>query len=64
MPSPDPVDARLLLPELHENLMVLLHDLTPEQWPAPTACAGWSVKDVALHLLRGDIGFALPRARR
>ena len=22
----------------------------------PTACAGWSVKDVALHLLGGDLG--------
>jgi uncharacterized protein (TIGR03083 family) len=28
-----------------------LSSLTPEQWRAPSWCAGWSVKDVAGHLL-------------
>jgi uncharacterized protein (TIGR03083 family) len=33
-----------------------LRDLTPEEWMQPTACTGWSVKDVAAHLLSDDIG--------
>jgi uncharacterized protein (TIGR03083 family) len=45
-----------LFPALHEALMALLAGLTPEQWLRPTACAGWSVHDVALHLLGGQIG--------
>jgi len=35
--------------------MALLADLAPAQWRRPTACAGWSVHDVALHLLGGQI---------
>ncbi|TXN31442.1 maleylpyruvate isomerase family mycothiol-dependent enzyme [Lacisediminihabitans profunda] len=29
----------------------LLDGLTPEQWATPSLCAGWSVRDVAGHLL-------------
>ncbi len=29
----------------------LLDGLTPEQWAAPSLCAGWSVRDVAGHLV-------------
>ncbi|MEU4689161.1 maleylpyruvate isomerase family mycothiol-dependent enzyme [Actinoplanes sp. NPDC023714] len=28
-----------------------LEKLTPEQWSAPTACAGWDVHDVVAHLI-------------
>ncbi|MGV7637339.1 maleylpyruvate isomerase family mycothiol-dependent enzyme, partial [Mycobacterium kansasii] len=28
----------------------LLDGLTPEQWAAPSLCAGWAVNDVAGHL--------------
>jgi uncharacterized protein (TIGR03083 family) len=28
-----------------------LASLTPEQWDAPSLCAGWQVRDVAVHLL-------------
>jgi uncharacterized protein (TIGR03083 family) len=34
----------------------LLRDLSGEEWLLPTAAKKWSVKDVALHLLGGDIG--------
>jgi uncharacterized protein (TIGR03083 family) len=36
-------------------LIQLLSGLSPEDWARPTACAGWSVKDVALHILGGDL---------
>jgi uncharacterized protein (TIGR03083 family) len=37
-------------------LLELLGDLSTSDWEAPTACPGWSVKDVAVHLLGDDIG--------
>jgi uncharacterized protein (TIGR03083 family) len=37
-------------------LIDLLRELSAEQWAAPTACAGWSVKDLSLHLLGDDVG--------
>jgi uncharacterized protein (TIGR03083 family) len=44
-----------LFPEERARLLQLLHGLT-EEWRAPTACAGWSVKNVAAHLLGDDLG--------
>ena len=32
-----------------EDFADLLDELTPEQWAAPSLCAGWSVRDVAAH---------------
>jgi uncharacterized protein (TIGR03083 family) len=37
-------------------LLELLGDLSASDWEAPTVCPGWSVKDVAAHLLGDDIG--------
>jgi uncharacterized protein (TIGR03083 family) len=34
-----------------EDLRDLLVGLDPEQWRAPSLCAGWSVKDVVAHAL-------------
>ena len=34
-----------------EDLRDLLAGLGPEQWSAPSLCAGWSVKDVVAHML-------------
>ena len=34
-----------------EDLRDLLSGLTPEQWQAPSLCAGWSVHDVVAHML-------------
>ena len=34
-----------------EELRELLGSLSPEQWRAPSLCAGWSVHDVVAHML-------------
>ena len=51
-----PIFVADLFPELDRHLLALLRGLAPAQWDVPTVCAGWSVKDVALHLLGGDLG--------
>jgi uncharacterized protein (TIGR03083 family) len=33
------------------DIVELLTDLRPEEWLAPSLCAGWRVRDVAAHLL-------------
>ena len=50
------VDLRRLLYAINLELLNLLKQLTIEQWHLPTACAPWTVKDVAAHLWGGDIG--------
>jgi uncharacterized protein (TIGR03083 family) len=45
-----------LFPGERESLLALFDRLSPEQWAMATACPGWSVHDVALHILGGDIG--------
>lgn len=42
-------------PPLREHLLTLLAQLDANDWSRPTAAPGWSVKDVATHLLGGDI---------
>lgn len=55
MQTPKPfLVADLFAPTL-DALIHLLSDLSPEEWDRPTVCAGWNVKDVALHLLAVDI---------
>ncbi|MCW5849944.1 MAG: maleylpyruvate isomerase family mycothiol-dependent enzyme [Anaerolineae bacterium] len=44
-----------LFPPLLEGLLALLDGLSEVDWDRLTACAGWSVKDVADHLLGGDL---------
>ncbi len=43
-------------PALLDALVDLLSGLSPAEWEMPTVCAGWSVKDVALHLLGDEVG--------
>lgn len=43
-------------PELRIQLLELLRDLSDEDWRRRTAAPLWSVKDVAAHLLGGDVG--------
>jgi uncharacterized protein (TIGR03083 family) len=45
-----------LFPAVHEALIALLGELSPAEWSRPTACEGWSVHDVGLHLLGGQVG--------
>jgi uncharacterized protein (TIGR03083 family) len=53
---PQPVIVAELFPELLDALLALLEGLPAEDWGRPTACPGWSVKDVALHLLGVEVG--------
>lgn len=46
--------AHLFLP-LHQELLALLRGLAPDDWERPTAAAGWSVRDMAAHLLDTDL---------
>jgi uncharacterized protein (TIGR03083 family) len=52
----DPIIVTHLFPEERAALLRALRSLTPEQWAAPTACEGWSVGDVARHLVADDLG--------
>jgi uncharacterized protein (TIGR03083 family) len=40
---------------LHPELISVLRGLQRSDWERPTACAEWSVKDIAAHLLDGNI---------
>ena len=56
MHEPEPVLTVDLFPKERQLLLDLLADLSDEEWSRPTVCAGWSVKDIALHVLGDDIG--------
>jgi uncharacterized protein (TIGR03083 family) len=51
-----PILTSELFPEVRGQLLLLLESLSEEEWLAPTAAGKWNVKDVALHLLGGDLG--------
>ncbi|WP_044513599.1 maleylpyruvate isomerase N-terminal domain-containing protein [Hymenobacter sp. DG25B] len=50
-----PLHTVHLLPLLDEKLLALLRSLHPEDWERPTLAPGWRVRDVALHLLDGNL---------
>jgi len=50
-----PLQVQHLFHSLDEKLMELLQSLTPEEWQAPTIAKQWNVKDIAAHLLDGNI---------
>lgn len=50
MPKP----AVLMARDERSDLLDFLRTLTPEQWNAPSLCRGWSVKDVAAHMISYD----------
>jgi uncharacterized protein (TIGR03083 family) len=52
-----PTDLRPLFPRERTALLELLRSLSDEEWALPTVCAGWSVHDLALHLLNGDLRY-------
>lgn len=52
----EPILTVGLFPKLSEKLLSSLERLSPADWEKPTACQGWSVKDVVAHLLGGNIG--------
>ncbi len=56
MNEPEPVQTVDLFPVERRKLIELLESLSESEWALPTVCDGWSVKDVALHVLGDDIG--------
>lgn len=44
-----------LFAELDKHLISLLKSLTPEDWEKPTVAGVWKVRDIAAHLLDGNI---------
>lgn len=55
MDKPSPIVVTDLFPELLSALVDLLRGLSPAEWERSTVAQGWSVKDIALHLLGDDI---------
>ncbi len=53
---PKPVLTVDLFPAILSGLTNLLRGLSASEWQKPTACPGWTVKDVAGHLLGVEIG--------
>jgi uncharacterized protein (TIGR03083 family) len=56
MRRPEPVRVLDLFSEDRAALLDLLSGLTEREWGRPTVCTGWSVKDVAAHILGTDLG--------
>src|ERR1700681_2356459 len=51
--NPMQTDSDRLISETRaerERLAALLGGLSPEQWAAPSLCAGWRVREVAAHI--------------
>lgn len=60
--KPLPIETLPLFPLLDKNLLELLTSLTAEEWNAQTVAKLWKVKDVAAHLLDGNIrGLSISR---
>jgi uncharacterized protein (TIGR03083 family) len=45
-----------LLQSERGELLALLGALAPDAWSGATGCPGWSVKDIAAHVLSDDVG--------
>jgi len=50
-----PIEVIDLFPKLDEKLFELLESLTDDEWHAPTVARKWQVKDIAAHLLDGNL---------
>ena len=50
----EPIYTAHLFPDLHAELMTLLHGLAPADGSRTTWAAPWTVKDVVAHLLDGQ----------
>ncbi len=49
------IETLYLFPKLDGKLLELLRSLTPEDWNRPTVARLWTVKDIAAHLLDGNL---------
>jgi uncharacterized protein (TIGR03083 family) len=50
-----PIEVNHLFPGLDTELIILLRSLTNEEWHKPTIARKWTVKDIASHLLDGNL---------
>jgi uncharacterized protein (TIGR03083 family) len=60
MPDTPPIavpDCAALFRPLHAELMALLRGFAPADWDRPTVAGAWTVRDVAAHLLDGDLRY-------
>ncbi len=55
MEPTSPLYTADLFPPLHQELIGLLHGLSPEDWGRPTVAGAWEVRDVVAHLLDIDL---------
>jgi hypothetical protein len=55
MQKPEPIDTVALLPQLDQLLFSILEGLSEEDWEKQTISPQWKVKDVAAHLLDGNL---------
>jgi uncharacterized protein (TIGR03083 family) len=51
----NPFDVRMQFTAARGALVQLLRDLHPVDWTVPTICPGWTVRDMATHLLHDDL---------
>lgn len=51
-----PLQVAPLIPQVRQELLRVLESLDDAAWQASTACTGWTVRDVAAHLLAADVG--------
>jgi uncharacterized protein (TIGR03083 family) len=51
-----PIDVRSPFAPLRAALVELLRGLGRPDWARPTACPGWSVHDIAAHILGDHVG--------
>jgi uncharacterized protein (TIGR03083 family) len=49
------IDVRPLFAKQHAAFIDLLRQLTTDEWLRPTICPGWTVKDIAAHVLDDHI---------
>lgn len=56
MNPPPPVAVLDLFDTERAALLDLLAAVRDDEWAAPTACDGWTVKDIAAHLVADDLG--------
>ena len=55
MKKPDKIDVIELIPELDKMLFKLLEGLSSGDWEKQTIAPKWKVKDIAVHLLDGNL---------
>jgi uncharacterized protein (TIGR03083 family) len=64
MTFPDKIIVVDRFAPLRTHLLSLLADLTEDAWSRPTAAPKWTVKDIAAHILGGDVAILSGMARR